>query len=158
MRSIKVFRATVLALVASLLTATALHAAAPQTGENRHRMWEGRLQQKLGLTDDQVQALRQIYANRDFNAMRQHFRALHTAERELRRLALTGADDATLAAKQAEVQSLMAQSVQMRVATLKQVGPILTADQREAFAKMMERGPRGHHHKRGPAGPEHKPS
>jgi len=35
------------------------------------------------------------------------------------------------------------------VAALKQVGPILKPDQREAFAKMMERGPRGHHHRGG---------
>jgi len=68
---------------------------------------------------------------------------------ELRRLALNGADDATLQAKQAEVQNLLAQSIQRRLDTLKQVGPILNPDQREAFAKMMERGPRGHHH-RGP--------
>jgi hypothetical protein len=33
------------------------------------------------------------------------------------------------------------------VDALKQIGPILTAEQREAFSKMMERGHRGHHRK-----------
>lgn len=150
MRSMKVLRAAALTLIATLVTATALYAAAPQTGTDRMHRWESHLQQKLGLTDDQLQALRQVYANRDVNAMREHFKALHTAQAELRRLALNGADDATLAAKQTEVQNLLAQSMQMRLQTLKQIGPILNPDQREAFAKMMERGPRGHH-RRGPA-------
>jgi Spy/CpxP family protein refolding chaperone len=142
-----VFRAVALTLVATLVTASAIYAAEPQPGSDRAHRWESRLQQKLGLTDDQLQAVRQIYANRDVNAQRQHVKALHAAQAELRRLALNGADDATLQAKQAEVQNLLAQSMQMRLETLKQVGPILNPDQREAFARMMERGPRGHHHR-----------
>ena len=149
MRAMNVVRAAALTLVATLVTATALYAADPQTAPDRATRWENRMQQKLGLTEDQLQALRQIHAGRDVEAKRQHFRALHTAQAELRRLALTGADEATLQAKQTEVQNLLAQSMQMRVAELKQVGPILNPDQREAYAKMMERGPRGHHH-RGP--------
>jgi Spy/CpxP family protein refolding chaperone len=147
MKAMKVFRAAALTLVATLVTATAIYAADPQPGADRAQRWESRLQQKLGLTDDQLQALRQVYASRDVNAQRQHFRALHTAQAELRRLALNGADDATLQAKQGEVQNLLAQSMRMRLETLKQVGPILNPDQRDAFAKMMERGRRGHHHR-----------
>jgi hypothetical protein len=147
MRATNMFRAAALTLVATLVTATAIAAAEPQSGSDRVHRWESRLQQKLGLTDDQLQALRQVYASRDVNAQRQHTRALHAAQTELRRLALNGADDATLQAKQAEVQALLAQSLQMRLETLKQVGPILNHDQREAFAKMLERGPRGHHHR-----------
>jgi Spy/CpxP family protein refolding chaperone len=145
MKALNVLRATALTLVATLLTATALYAADAQTSTDRTSRWESHLQQKLGLTDDQLQQFRQIYASRDVNAQRQHYRALRTAQGELRRLALNGADDATLTAKQTEVQNLLAQSMQARLQMLRQVGPILNPDQREAFAKMMERGPRGHH-------------
>jgi Spy/CpxP family protein refolding chaperone len=148
MRAMKVFRAAALTVVATLVTATAIYAADAQPGTDRAQRWESRLKQKLGLTEDQVVALRQVYASRDVNAQRQQFRALHAAQADLRRLALNGADDATLQVKQSEVQSLLAQSMQMRLETLKQVGPILNPDQREAFAKMMERGHR-HHHRRG---------
>jgi Spy/CpxP family protein refolding chaperone len=144
-----VFRATAVALVATLITATAIYAADAQPGTERAHRWESRLQQKLGLTDDQLQAIRQVYAARDANAQRQHYRALRTAQNELRRLALNGADEGALQAKQTEVQNLLAQSLQMRLQMLKQVGPILNPDQREAFAKMMDGGPRGHHHHRG---------
>jgi Spy/CpxP family protein refolding chaperone len=140
-----VARSAALTLVAILITATTLYAADPQTAPDRAKRWENRLQQKLGLTEDQLQAFRQVYASRDVEAHRQHHRALRAAQGELRRLALNGADDAIVQAKQTEVQNLLAQSMQMRLDTLKQVGPILTPDQREAFAKMMERGPRGHH-------------
>lgn len=144
------FRAAALTLVATLFTATALYAADPQTGSGHSKRWESRLQEKLGLTDDQLQAFRQLHAGRDAEAQRQQYRALRTAQHELRRLALNGADDATLAAKQTEIQTLLAQQLQQRVSALKQIGPVLNPDQREAFAKMMERGPRGHHHKRAP--------
>jgi Spy/CpxP family protein refolding chaperone len=147
MRAMTAFRAAALTLVATLVTATALYAADPPTAADRAQRWESRLQQKLGLTNDQLQAMRQIWANRDVNAQREHFKALRTAQGELRRLALNGADDATLAAKQTEVQNLLAQSMQARLQMLKQVGPILNPDQREAFAKMMEGGPRWHHRK-----------
>jgi Spy/CpxP family protein refolding chaperone len=145
MKATNVLRATALTLVATLLTATALYAADAQTGTDRTSRWESHLQQKLGLTDDQLQQFRQVYASRDVNAQRQHYKALRTAQSELRRLALNGADDATLAVKQTEVQNLLAQSMQTRLQMLRQVGPILNTDQREAFAKMLERGPRGHH-------------
>jgi Spy/CpxP family protein refolding chaperone len=138
-----VFRAVSLTLVATLFTASALYAA-PTDDPNRAQRWESRLQQKLQLTDTQLQAFRQLHASRDVEAVRQQYRALRAAETELRRLALNGADDATLAAKQTEVQTLRAQQLQQRVDALKQIGPILTAEQREAFSKMMERGPRGH--------------
>jgi Spy/CpxP family protein refolding chaperone len=146
---LNVFRATAVALIATLVTASALYAA-PTTDPSRTSRWESRLQQKLGLTEDQLQAFRQLHAGRDFEAQRQQYRALRTAEAELRRLALNGADDATLAAKQTEVQTLRAQQLEQRIAALKQIGPILNPDQREAFAKMMERGPRGHHGRSAP--------
>ena len=73
MRATNVFRAAALTLVATLVTATALYAADPQTGADRSNRWESHLQQKLGLTDDQLQAFRQVYATRDVNAQRQHY-------------------------------------------------------------------------------------
>jgi Spy/CpxP family protein refolding chaperone len=148
MRAPHWFRAATLMLAATLLTATALYAADPPASDGRHSRWESRLQQKLGLTDDQLQAFRQLHAARDIEAQRQQYRALRAAQTELRRLALNGADDATLAAKQAEIQALLTQQMQQRVSALKQIGPILNPDQREAFATMMERGHRGHHLKR----------
>jgi Spy/CpxP family protein refolding chaperone len=149
MRATNVFRAAALTLAATLMTATALYAA-PETAPDRAQRWESHLQHKLGLSDDQLQAFRQLRASRDVEAMRQQFRALRTAETELRRLALNGADETTLTAKQTEVQNLRAQQLQQRVDALKQIGPILTAEQRETFAKMMERGPRGHQGRPGP--------
>ena len=145
MRATTVLRTAALTLVATLVSATALYAADPQTAPDRASRWETHLQQKLGLTDDQVRALRQVYGSRDVNAQREHYKALRAAQSDLRRLALNGADDTTLATKQAEVQNLLAQSMQRRLELLKQVGPILNPDQREAFAKMMERGPHRHH-------------
>jgi hypothetical protein len=99
--------------------------------------------------------MRQLRAARDAETQRQQYRALRTAEAELRRLALDGADEATLAARQTEIQTLRGQLLEQRVNALKQLGPILNPDQREAFAKMMDRAPRGHHrHHRKPAPPQ----
>ena len=144
MRVPKLFRALTLTLVAAVFAASAAHAAAPATGTDRSSRWESRLQQKLNLTEDQLAAFRQLHATRDVQAQRQQHKALRTAQAELRRMALNGADDATLQVKQTEVQNLLAQSMQQRLASLKQIGPILNADQREAFAKMMEGGWRHH--------------
>ena len=104
------------------------------------------LQQKLGLSDAQVQQLRDI-RQRDFAAQKQNWQALRQAQSDLRRLALSNADPGAISAKQTEVNTLLAQSTQARVNFLKEVGPILTPDQREAFAKMMDH-PRGHHARR----------
>jgi Spy/CpxP family protein refolding chaperone len=140
----RLFHAITLTLIAAVFAASAVYAAEPPTGTTQPNRWESRLQQKLNLTEDQLAAFRQLHATRDVQAQRQQHKALRTAQGELRRLALNGADDATLQAKQTEVQNLLAQSMQQRLAALKQIGPILNADQREAFAKMMEGGWRHH--------------
>jgi len=141
----RLFRAATLTLVAALFATSAAYAAAdPPANTGRYNRWESRLQQKLNLSEDQLAAFRQLHATRYVQAQREHFKALRTAQGDLRRLALNGADDATLQAKQAEVQTLLAQSMQQRLAALKQIGPILHPDQREAFAKMMEGGWRHH--------------
>jgi Spy/CpxP family protein refolding chaperone len=140
----RLFRAATLTLVAALFATSAAYAADPPANTGRYNRWESRLQQKLNLSEDQLAAFRQMHTTQDMQAQRAHFKALRTAQGELRRLALNGADDATLQAKQAEVQNLLAQSMQQRLAALKQIGPILNADQREAYAKMMEGGWRHH--------------
>jgi Spy/CpxP family protein refolding chaperone len=144
MRAKRPFHAITLTLITAVFAASAVYAAEPPTGTTQPNRWESRLQQKLNLTEDQLAAFRQLHATRDVQAQRQQYKALRAAQGELRRLALNGADDATLQAKQTEVQNLLAQSMQQRLAALKQIGPILNADQREAFAKMMESGWRHH--------------
>jgi Spy/CpxP family protein refolding chaperone len=144
MRAKRPFHAITLTLIAAVFAASAVYAAEPPTGTTQPNRWESRLQQKLNLTEDQLAAFRQLHATRDVQAQRQQYKALRAAQAELRRMALNGADDATLQAKQTEVQNLLAQSMQQRLAALKQIGPILNADQREAFAKMMEGGWRHH--------------
>jgi hypothetical protein len=154
------FRAAILTLVAALMTASVAFAADPPATNDRYSRWESRLQQKLNLSEDQLAAFRQLHASRDVQAERAQFKALRAAQGELRRLALNGADDATLQVKQAEVQALLAQSMQQRLAALKQIGPILRPDQREAYAKMMEGGwhRHGRRHMQQPPSPQQQPS
>ncbi|HEU5320967.1 MAG TPA: periplasmic heavy metal sensor [Methylomirabilota bacterium] len=125
-------------------------AAAAQTPDapggpgKHHHGWGARLQQRLGLTDQQAEAIRQVY-ERDAEARRQLGRTLRQAQSELRRLVLTDADEATRQAKQAEVQELMAQALQQRLSHLKEIAPILTPEQREKLVQLMEHGGRFHH-------------
>jgi len=56
------------------------------------------------------------------------------------------------------VQNLLNQSVQARVNTLAQIGPILSPEQRETYAKMMDHGPRHHRHMKRQAPPAGQPS
>jgi Spy/CpxP family protein refolding chaperone len=111
----------------------------------------GRLQRALGLTDDQMNSIRQLFAERA--ADRKHLsESLEQAQAELRQLALTGGDPAALQAKQAEVSQLLAQSVAMRVASLQAIAPILTPEQRAKLARLdLPTGRRdGHwHHPQG---------
>jgi Spy/CpxP family protein refolding chaperone len=142
-------RTVTIALAATLVATTAAQAAQSPSGEGRHRSWEQRLQQRLGLSEEQVQAIRQV-RERGADARKQHWQALQRAQAELRRAVLGNVDDATLQARQAEVARLMAESLQMRIDTLKAITPVLTPQQREEFAKLMEegRGPRGAHRPR----------
>ena len=153
------FRTAVLGALAVVLVAAGAYAADPQTPQQGQQYQRGAwLQKKLNLTDVQAQQIRDIQT-KDFESRKQNFQALRKAEGELRRLALSGADSRTLSAKQTEVQNLQAQTMQARVNTLAQIGPILSPEQREAYAKMMDHGPRGHRHgKRGGTPPAGQPS
>jgi Spy/CpxP family protein refolding chaperone len=144
MRSSTPLRATLALVAATLLVAGAAQAAdATRHGGPQHRAWESRLQQRLGLTEQQTEALRQI-REREAAAMKQHAQSLRQAQSELRRLVLTEADEGAIQAKQAEVQRLLADSVQRRVDHLKELTPILTSQQREQLAELMNQPRRFH--------------
>jgi Spy/CpxP family protein refolding chaperone len=101
--------------------------------------WLKRLQTKLELTADQANAIQGIYA-RDAENRRQLGQALRQAQSDLRRLALSGADEATIAQKTGEVEALLAQSLQLRVRHLQEIAPLLTPGQRERFAELRSGG------------------
>jgi Spy/CpxP family protein refolding chaperone len=107
-----------------------------------------RLQQKLNLTNDQVASIRDIQ-NRHRDARIQAARALHEARAQYRTMALTGADDAALQQKAAEIQTLAGQSLQLYTQTLRETAQVLTPEQRTAFAQMRAGGG-WHHGQRGP--------
>lgn len=117
--------------------------AAPMHGG--HGM--ARLQQRLGLSDDQVNAIKAAY-QKHRDEQKQAWQALATAQADLRKLALNGADAATIQAKTAEVQQLLGQTVAVRVKVLQEIGPVLTPEQRAKFAEARaHRGMR--HHRKG---------
>lgn len=102
-----------------------------------------RLRQHLGLNDDQVTAIQQIFA-RQAEARRQIWSQIREARREVRDLAVKGGDPATLEAKTADLEKLFNQALRLRVATLQEISPILTPEQREKFAQYQPRFPRRH--------------
>jgi Spy/CpxP family protein refolding chaperone len=106
----------------------------------------GRLQQQLGLSDDQVKAIQEIHA-RHAQAQRQLWQQIRTTRREVRDLAVKGGDPGTLDAKTQELAQLFAQALKLRVQTLQEISPVLTPDQREKYAQM---GPGYFRHQRGP--------
>jgi Spy/CpxP family protein refolding chaperone len=132
-------------LVSSVLaTATLTHAQGPQTPPTKGGGMLSRMQQKLGLTDDQVTQIRGVFQQQR-DAHRQLGKTMRQAQTDLRQLALNAGDANAIAAKKAEIAQLSAQSLDLRVQTLQQIGPILTAEQRDKLAQMgpMWRGP--HH-------------
>jgi Spy/CpxP family protein refolding chaperone len=80
---------------------------------------------------------------RHADGRKQLWQSLRQARLDLRKLALTGGDAATIQAKSAEVAQLSSQQISMNVQTLQEISPILTADQRNKLAQMGEGG-RGH--------------
>ena len=132
-------------LAVSLLVPIAANADQAAGDGAKHQRGEY-LKQKLGLTDDQVQAIRAIRTKQG-EAWKQHGAAMRQANNDLRRLVLSNADEATIQAKQAEVQKLMAETVTLRTNALREIAPVLTPEQREKMAQMefhgrWHRGPR----------------
>jgi Spy/CpxP family protein refolding chaperone len=105
-----------------------------------HRDSLGRLQAELGLTDAQVQAIRQIHEGQR-DARMQLRRSLRDARRTLREMVIDGVEDATVQQQTAEVQQLLGQAVTLRAETLRAVAQVLTPDQRQ---KLRELRPRWH--------------
>lgn len=140
------FRATLALVAGTFLLAGIAQAADAGRQSGKHRAWESRLQQQLNLSEQQTEAIRQG-RERQATAIKQHVQTLRQAQAALRRLVLTEADEGAIQSKQAEVQRLLADSVQMRVDRLKELSTILTPQQREQFAEFMEKPRRLH---RGP--------
>jgi Spy/CpxP family protein refolding chaperone len=104
-----------------------------------------RFQKALGLTDDQMNSIRQLFAQHSADRKRLS-ESLRQAQAELRQLALTGNDPAAIEAKQAEVVKLLGQEVALRVESLRAIAPILTPDQRARLAQIgLGSGHRGTH-------------
>ncbi len=139
-------RAVMLALAATILVSATAFAHGPGRGPDGRRA-EG-MKQALGLTDEQVQVMREV-RGRAFAAAKQHYQQSGQARRELRHLIVTGADEAAVQAKQAEVEALLKQGVQMRVDALREIVPILTPEQRQKFAEIADQKGRSHG-RRGP--------
>lgn len=144
-------RVVTMVLAAVLVAPNLALTAEDQQGPAHHGRWEERLRQELGLSDQQAQAIREIF-QRQFQARKTHWQALRQAQSDLRRLVLMQADEPSIQAKQDEVQRLLGESVQMRVSALKEVTPILTPEQREKYAALVEQG-RWHrlHHRHRPS-------
>jgi Spy/CpxP family protein refolding chaperone len=135
-----------LILGSTLLVTTAASAAdeaAPGAQSGRGRM-AARFQQQLGLTDAQMQSIREVRA-RHADGQKQVRQSLHQAQSDLRQLALNGGDPTALQAKSAEVAQLLSQGVSMRVQTLQEISPILTPEQRVKLAQMSPRMFMHHH-------------
>ena len=140
------FRRTALALsLVALLASTGAAYAQTTQGQTPAPRAHGmdRMQQRLGLTNDQVTSIRAAF-ERHRDEQKQAWKALHTAQAELRQLALNGGDTT---AKAAEVQQLLGQTVTLRVKVLQEIGPILTPEQRVKFAQAQHRPGMGRHHK-----------
>jgi Spy/CpxP family protein refolding chaperone len=134
-------------ILASIMATTAVAGAAdsanPAGPPSGHA---ARFQQTLGLTDDQMSSIRELFAQRAADR-KQLAQSLRQAQLELRQLALTGGDPAAIHAKQAEVAQLLSQSVAMRVESLQAIAPILTPEQRAKLAQVGLFGHRsGHRH------------
>ena len=140
--------ALVMLAVTLVASSTLVWAAEDGKGGDRHAKWSQKFQKRLGLSDDQMTQIRAI-RERDRDAHRQTAGALHTAQTELRQLALSGADAATVQRKEVEVQQLLGQMVQLRTKHLQEIGPILTPEQREKMAQ----GPWDHGRHGGRRGP-----
>jgi Spy/CpxP family protein refolding chaperone len=150
-------RHTRVLLAAAIALAFAVSMAGPLTsadaGQGRHRADIGkshgmysRLQERLGLTDDQVKAIQDIHA-RQGESRKQLGQALRQAQTDLRQLALNGGADDAVQAASAEVEKLLGQMVQLRVKALQEMAPHLTPEQREKLAQLgpgAYMGRRGH--------------
>jgi Spy/CpxP family protein refolding chaperone len=133
-----------LAMIAAMLAVPA--ARADQGGQPfAHRPESSRLQEHLGLSAEQTQAIREI-RERNRQSGAQIAQALRQARQELRQLALAGAESGVVEAKAAQVEQLMGEALRLQVKTLQEIAPLLSDEQRQ---KMEQLGPNGHRGRRG---------
>ena len=142
---------TVLALALGLLGPAAVLAdqATPPAGDKPGH--QQRFQEKLGLTDDQMTKIREVW-QRQRDAARPVFQALRLAHQQLRELALNSAKDDAIQAKLAEIEGLQGQALQLRVNTLREISPLLNDEQRQKLAQMSPMGWHRHHRRPAPQG------
>ena len=131
-------------LTGSVVAAQDVQPRPPQTREAWQQKRMAHLQKKLNLTDAQVAQIQQIEASHR-DARRQVYGQLRQAGAQLRQLSLMSTDDAAVQQKTAEVHALVGQSIALRTQTMREIAPVLTPDQRQAWAQMKH----GHHGHRG---------
>ena len=115
-------------LIVPLVLAVALSPVAAHAGRGSLT----RLSTELGLTDEQVQAIRQLHQGQRPARVQLH-QSLRDSRRSLRELIFSGGADEAIQAQVGQVQQLEAQAVQMRVDTLRATSQILTPEQREKY-------------------------
>ena len=132
-----------LSLAAALATTTAAAwADAPQAATPTVPSGHHRFQERLGLTDQQMAAIKEINA-RHSGERKQLAQSLREARNELKLAALNGGD---IKGKAAVVTALVGQMTELQATKLQEIAPILTPEQRDAMAKTS---PRGHYRNRG---------
>jgi Spy/CpxP family protein refolding chaperone len=122
-------------LVGMLAVPTVLAFALAPVDAHPHRQSLARLQADLGLSEDQVQAISQLHQGQRAQRVQLHT-SLREKRQSLRELIFAGSDERQIEAKTAEVQQLLGQEVQLRVATLRGVSQILTPEQREKLSQL----------------------
>jgi Spy/CpxP family protein refolding chaperone len=98
-----------------------------------------RLQTELGLSDDQVKAIRELHEG-ERESRHRLARALRETQRALREAILSGADEAGVQARVGEVLQHTAQMVQARAKLLQEMSRILTPEQREKLLQLRRWG------------------
>jgi Spy/CpxP family protein refolding chaperone len=127
-----------IAMATALLAAPAVEAR-PGAGPGEHKSMSERMQKRLGLTAEQTQAVQEIF-DRNRDGAREAAKAIGQARRELRHLALAGADDATIQAKTAQLADLIAESLRLRTRTLQEIAPLLSEEQRQKMEQLGHPG------------------
>jgi len=128
-------------LVAMLVVPLILAFTLAPAGAFPRHAGAAQLKADLGLSDDQVQAIRQLHAGQRDQRVQLHA-SLRQARQSLRELILSNGDARDIQARTAEVQQLLGQTVQLRVQTLQGMAQILTPEQREKLAQLRPAGPR----------------
>jgi len=130
-----------LAIAVGAIAATSDHSGADWTAKR-----VARLQEKLGLSDDQTKSLQSLFSNNAGNR-KQSMSDFRQAMTDFRTAALNG-DASTVASKKDALMTAHGQMLDAQASQLQQIGAILTPDQRTKFAAMKHGGHRfGRWHK-----------